>query len=100
MDMITLRILTPSSGETHSASAVFLPGAMGSFEVLPGHAPIISALTAGEVRWRPAGVEQEKFDSEHEDGTLETIVDKFRVVRIKAGMMRFENNEMTVCCEV
>ena len=98
--MITLRILTPSSGETHSASAVFLPGAMGSFEVLPGHAPIISALTAGEVRWRPAGTEPERFDSEHEDHTLETIVDKFHVVRIKAGMVRLEKDEMTICCEV
>ena len=98
--MITLRILTPSSGETHSASAVFLPGAKGRFEVLPGHAPIISALTAGEVSWRPAGTEPERQDSEHDEHTIEMIIDNFHVVRITGGMVRFENNEMTVCCEV
>ena len=32
-------------------SAVFLPGAEAPFEVLPGHAGIISPLLAGEVRY-------------------------------------------------
>ncbi len=98
--MIRLRIFTASSSEEHQASAVFLPGAAGAFEVLPGHAPIISALTAGEIRWRVPGSELEIHEHEHEDHTLETIIDSFHVVRIKSGMMRLENNELTVCCEV
>ncbi|MBO4427816.1 MAG: hypothetical protein J5771_04990 [Bacteroidales bacterium] len=79
--MITLRILTPSSGETHDATAVFLPGAMGSFEVLPGHAALISALAAGELRWRGAGSEE-------------------RTLAVKSGMVRVENDVVTVCCEI
>lgn len=33
------------------AAKVFLPGVCGSFEVLRGHAPMVAALGAGEVRW-------------------------------------------------
>ena len=33
-----------------TARAVFLPGAVSPFEVLPGHGAIISALGAGPVR--------------------------------------------------
>ncbi|MBO4427661.1 MAG: F0F1 ATP synthase subunit epsilon [Bacteroidales bacterium] len=79
--MITLRILTPSSGETHDATAVFLPGAMGSFEVLPGHAALISALAAGELRWRESGSDEQ-------------------ALAIKSGMVRVENDVVTVCCEI
>lgn len=79
--MITLRILTPSSGETHEATAVFLPGAMGSFEVLPGHAALISALVGGDLRWRTPASEEESLP-------------------VKSGMVRVENDVVTVCCEV
>ena len=98
--MITLRILTPSWNEEHRASAVFLPGTRGAFEVLPGHAPIISTLSAGEIRWRPSGSGPEILGSTHEDDTIETIVDKFKVLKIRSGIMRLEQNVMTVCCEV
>ena len=33
------------------ASVVHLPGAMGAFTVLPGHASLISTLTPGTVRY-------------------------------------------------
>lgn len=49
-----LDVLTPGgallSGE--QVSAVFLPGELGEFEVLRSHAPIISTLSAGQIRWR------------------------------------------------
>lgn len=39
--------------------AVHLPGAMGAFTVLPGHASLISTLTPGKVRYTtPAEGEQ------------------------------------------
>ncbi len=51
---MTLDVLTPTgallSGE--QVSAVFLPGALGQFEVLRGHAPIISSLSRGEIIYR------------------------------------------------
>lgn len=48
---MTVEIITPEkkvySGE---ASALILPGAAGSFEILNNHAPIISALKEGTIR--------------------------------------------------
>ena len=40
------------------ASVVHLPGAMGAFTVLPGHASLISTLTPGRVRYTTGGSEQ------------------------------------------
>ena len=40
------------------ASVVHLPGTMGAFTVLPGHASLISTLTPGKVRYTTAGTEQ------------------------------------------
>lgn len=40
------------------ASVVHLPGTMGAFTVLPGHASLISTLTPGTVRYTTDGGEQ------------------------------------------
>ena len=56
------------------------PGALCPFEVLPNHAPLISTLTGGEVRWR-------------NDGREESL-------RIKGGVVRVGRNEIQVCAEV
>ncbi|MDE5669087.1 MAG: hypothetical protein K2I24_06090 [Duncaniella sp.] len=40
------------------ASVVHLPGTMGAFTVLPGHASLISTLTPGTVRYTSGGTEQ------------------------------------------
>ena len=39
------------------ASVVHLPGTMGAFTVLPGHASLISTLTPGTVRYTSGGTE-------------------------------------------
>ena len=48
--MLNVKILSPEktlfSGE---AESVKVPGEKGRFEILPGHAPIISSLIAGKV---------------------------------------------------
>jgi len=74
-----IRLLTPTSNEVHDAEAVFLPGAAGSFEVLKGHAPLISTLSAGELRWREGGEE--------------------RSMSISSGVVRVLNDEILVCVE-
>jgi len=74
-----VKILTPADRREFEAEAVFLPGALGSFEILPGHAAIISTLEKGSVRWRAAG----KEDS----------------YEIKSGVVRFLNDELTICAE-
>lgn len=78
--MIKLDILTPEWTRSVEAEAVFVPGVLGEFEVLQNHAPIISALVAGDVKWR-------------EGGKLEKIA-------VKGGVMRLKDNEMKVCAEI
>jgi len=77
---LTIRILTPD-GTLHegAATAVFLPGALSPFEVLPGHAPIISALCAGDVRV-VEGTREQRF-------------------AVRGGVVKVRDNEITVCAE-
>ena len=78
--MIKVDILTPEWTRSVEAEAVFVPGALGEFEVLNNHAPIISALTAGEIKWR-SGEDLERL-------------------AIKGGVMRLKNNEMKICADI
>ncbi len=77
---MTLDILTPEkklySGE---ATLVQLPGVAGSFEILNRHAPIISALKAGVVRFKSAQGEK-RFE-------------------ITGGFVECLNNKVIVCAE-
>ena len=43
--------------KTFDVSKVFLPGIDGSLEILSGHAPLITALGCGDVRWDEDGVQ-------------------------------------------
>ena len=58
--MLTLKIVSPErvvfTGEVDS---VLVPGAMGSFEILTGHAPIISTLEEGKVVYGIKGAKTE-----------------------------------------
>ena len=76
---LTIRILTPE-GTLHegAATAVFLPGTVSPFEVLPDHAPIISALSAGDIR----------------------VVDgEERRFAIRGGVIKVKDNEIVACVE-
>ena len=77
---LTIRILTPE-GTLHegAATAVFLPGAVSPFEVLPDHAPIISALSTGEIRVVNGGQEQ-RF-------------------ALRGGVVKVRDNEIVACVE-
>lgn len=47
-EKLTVEIVTPERRViSRECDEVILPGAEGSFGVLPGHAPLLSALTAG-----------------------------------------------------
>lgn len=75
---MTLEILTPDKkifeGEVTS---VTVPGAMGSFEILNNHAPIISILDDGKLIVRTLGKEQ-KFHTK--GGVVEVIGNKIIVL--------------------
>ena len=75
-----VRILTPEWNKSFEAEAVFLPGELGEFEVLEGHAPIISTLVPGDVKWRNGA----------ENGTQ----------AVKGGIVSVGRGEMQICVEV
>lgn len=56
---MVLKVLSPSGTivSLDSVEAVFLPGTLGEFEVLKHHAPIVSSLERGEIRYRIGGEE-------------------------------------------
>lgn len=76
---IVLHILTPEWNRSLKVDAVFLPGSVSPFEILPGHAPIISTLSAGRLRWRI-------------DGKMDALY-------INGGVARFRNGILEVCAE-
>lgn len=75
-----VEILTPDksifSGE---ASSVTVPGAMGSFEILNNHAPIISTLDDGKLVIRTSGGAE--------------------IFRIKGGVVEVNENKVIVLAE-
>jgi F-type H+-transporting ATPase subunit epsilon len=74
--MLKLKIVSPERIEfTGEVENVKLPGAMGSFEVLTSHAPIISLLQKGIV--------------EYGDKKLEIL----------GGFVSVQKNEVSVCVE-
>ncbi len=94
-----VEIITPEmevfNGE---AEAVQFPGLDGSFQVLSGHAPIISALVEGEVKVNLT----ENFNAD--DNTSELVSkdgSDQRVIRvaIKGGVMEMLNNKVIVLAE-
>ncbi|MCR5571280.1 MAG: hypothetical protein K6F42_03460 [Bacteroidales bacterium] len=80
--MIRVRIVTPQGTlyACDNARGVFLPGTLGPFEVLKGHAPIISSLEAGEVRC--------------------LLPQETKAVRIASGFAEVKDDTVTVCAEV
>jgi F-type H+-transporting ATPase subunit epsilon len=77
---MTLNILTPEkklySGD---ATLVQLPGVDGSFEILNNHAPIISALKSGIVKFRTPQGEKK--------------------INITGGFVECLNNKVIICAE-
>lgn len=77
---LTIRILTPKGTLFEgTATAVFLPGAVSPFEVLPGHGAIISALSAGVIRVENGNQEEQ--------------------IPVGGGVVRVLDNVITVCAE-
>ena len=52
-DHLTLEIVTPERSIAHGeVDEVVVPGAEGSFGVLPGHTPLLATLSVGEIEYR------------------------------------------------
>lgn len=92
-----LEIITPESVIFHGeATAVQFPGLDGSFQVLNGHAPIISALSPGTVKI--------DLDKPYELDSTEKVVkdgsnNKIIRVAIKGGVVEMMNNKVILLAE-
>ena len=94
-----LEIITPEmkifSGEVE---AVQLPGLDGSFQVLKGHAPIISALQGGKVKvelLQPFEREERSSQLIESDRSNAKIIH----ISIKGGVIELVNDKIIVLAE-
>ena len=76
---MTVNVYTPEFTRSFEADAIFLPGSAAPFEVLPGHAPIISTLEAGMLRWRGSNGEE--------------------TLAIRSGAVRVAGDTIDICAE-
>jgi len=75
--MLKLKIVSPEKVEfSGNVEQVKVPGAMGSFEILTNHAPIISLLQKGVVEY---------------DG---------KQLGITGGFVSVQKNEVSICVEI
>lgn len=93
-----VEIITPESevfkGE---AEAVQFPGLNGSFQVLNGHAPIISALTKGSIKVNLTNaIEDEALNDNIE---VDSSDNKIVNIAIKGGVIEMLNNKVIVLAE-
>ena len=78
---ITLHILSPEGTLVKAdVSLVTLPGIVSPFTVLPGHAALVTALVAGDIRYV-------------EDGSEKRLP-------IREGFVEVKDNQVKVCVEV
>ena len=76
--MIQLKVISPQREVLSTeASLIELPGEMGRFEILKDHAPLISSLAAGKIRYVKGGEENE--------------------IEIQSGFVEVRDNVVTVC---
>ncbi len=77
---IRLKVISPEKVEFDgNVRSVLVPGVLGQFEILRNHAPIISALTKGNVVY--------------DDGEKHTV-------GINAGFVSVRDNCVNVCVEL
>lgn len=77
---LKLEIVSPDKIEySGEAEKVVVPGTMGSFEILKGHAPIISSLEAGVVEY------------ETNEG--------MKNLKVSGGFVEVQKGEVRICVE-
>ncbi len=76
---MTVTLYTPESNRTFETGKIFFPGSQAPFTVLPGHAPIISTLSEGTIRWESATGEE--------------------TLAIRSGVVRVSGDKIEICAE-
>ena len=79
--MLQLKIVSPEKIEFDGAvESVLVPGTIGQFEILTGHAPIISSLGEGQVVY--------------------TAPDGKHTIDICGGFVEVQKNKVSLCIEL
>lgn len=80
--MLTLKVISPEKVIfTGQVDSVVVPGTLGEFEILVGHAPLISSLEKGVVTYQPTDGEKTRLD-------------------IMGGFVEVQKNEISLCVEI
>ena len=94
---MNITVLTPDK-EVFKGNivSVKVPGSLGQFQVLKGHAPIVSSLEAGQVTLVTAEGEHKVYNEER--GNLEMMADKGRKItfNIGGGFIEVLNDEISL----
>ncbi len=92
---MTLEILSPEAVLFSGLVAqVTLPGTSGEFQVLPGHASIISALKEGSVRFKVTEKPSHMDSSIQEEGGNDNYS-----LSIRGGVFEMDENKVVLLAE-
>ncbi|NRB48711.1 MAG: hypothetical protein HRU41_13625 [Saprospiraceae bacterium] len=94
---MNISVLTPDKEVfLGSITSVKVPGTLGQFQVLKGHAPIVSSLEAGQVTLLTAEGEHKVYNEE--TGSIDSISDKGRSItfQIGGGFIEVLNDEISL----
>lgn len=94
-----LEIITPDKKLFEGqVDAVSFPGIDGSFQVLKGHAPIISSLKEGKIK---VNLSNDEKDIDMLSGEIENDPSNNRIIRlgIKGGVVEMQNDHIIVLAD-
>jgi F-type H+-transporting ATPase subunit epsilon len=94
-----LEIITPDKKLFEGqVDAVSFPGIDGSFQVLKGHAPIISSLKEGKIK---VNLSNDEKDMDMLSGEIENDPSNNRIIRlgIKGGVVEMKNDHIIVLAD-
>jgi F-type H+-transporting ATPase subunit epsilon len=94
-----LEIITPDKKLFEGqVDAVSFPGIDGSFQVLKGHAPIISSLKEGKIK---VNLSNDEKDMDMLSGEIENDPSNNRIIRlgIKGGVVEMQNDHIIVLAD-
>lgn len=94
---MTITVLTPDREIFKgNITSVKVPGALGEFQVLKNHAPVVSSLEAGKVSLVTADGEHQVFNEI--SGALETAQEAGKKItfQVGSGFIEVLNNEISL----
>ena len=94
---MNISVLTPDRTIfTGPISRVSLPGVDGSFQLLDGHAPLVSALSGGKVTLSTSGGEYKFYDEEANAMATGNDGNRAMTFTIDRGFVEVLNNEVNL----